>query len=65
MVAAFPLLHGHFRVRGHIELYGHNRLQVISLRNYIGLPLPMIRVPLTQILSGLTVLQGRGIVYVV
>lgn len=63
----FPLLHGHFRVRGHLalllELCGHNFLQVIGLRDYAGLPLTKIRRIMGQLLSELTVLEGRGVVH--
>jgi serine/threonine protein kinase len=61
----FPLLHGHFKVRGHLalllELCGHNLLQVIGLRDYAGLPLTMIRPIMTQLLSGLAVLEAAGL----
>jgi serine/threonine protein kinase len=65
--SVFPQLHFHAQVRGHIallmELCGHNLFQVIGMRSYTGLPLHFIRVMLTQILSGLTLLESRGIVH--
>jgi serine/threonine protein kinase len=64
---AFPLLHFHMQIRGHLallmELCGHNLFQVIGMRSYTGLPLHFIRVMLTQILSGLMLLESRGIVH--
>ncbi|OHS95023.1 CMGC family protein kinase [Tritrichomonas foetus] len=55
------------KIQGHpaliMNLYGPTLFQIIAIRNYIGLPLTVIRSILTQLLQGLVNLESRGIVH--